>query len=243
MNITIAGRVFEWETISTPAGRRALLKDPENLALLNEIQRHPEKFGLGPEDVSLILSWSIGEMDGISYQKIYENFGPDEQGAMENSEVKLTTPSEATTKIDGKTAFKEIAAIAGSSAGRVALQRRANGQSLDAAAAALVARHDRLVDANDAQAAIEKPRTVGRPDFPRVGKYVPSAVMEISKLPKFEQVHKAREMINQIRHDPKHAYHHAGHPEHAQAVETMRLLYSSQYEEGGNIPAMQDDNE
>ena len=66
--------------------------------------------------------------------------------------------------------------------------------------------------------------------------YVPTAISDLAKLPPVEQANRAREMIAQMRNDPKSAYNDERHLGHAQAKHEMRLLYQAQsYGDGSAV--------
>jgi hypothetical protein len=56
------------------------------------------------------------------------------------------------SKIEAKTAYKELAQIAGSTEGKIALQKMRTGQELTPNEARIVKRHDELMTANEEQA-------------------------------------------------------------------------------------------
>ena len=154
--IRIGNRDDTWAELSRSDVRRQLL--PQVEALFPQVKRDPAAFGLTAADVPFIAAWTTGQYDGLSEVELYATLpAPAEAAEGDKNVATKLTPGNSAPAIDGKTAFKEIAAIAGSQEGRIALQRQRNGQSLDPAQRALVQRHDQLMAANDAQARLERP--------------------------------------------------------------------------------------
>jgi hypothetical protein len=229
--ITIGGQPYTWEQLSRPDVRRALLPMVE--AMIAQAKADPAAFGYTAADVQAAVRYTTGEFDNLSEDRMREIFP-----AQEEAEVTTTTnPMTSTPPINGATAFREVAKIAGSPEGRIALQRRANGQPLDAAQTALIQRHDAFLAANNAQALREHPPTGGT--MKATTKYIPTAIRELAKLPPVEQAHAVRERLAALRNDPR--WTDTNHREHAQANYEMELLYQGQYHEGGNEPVLSDE--
>jgi hypothetical protein len=224
--ITIGGQPYTWEQLSRPEVRRALLPMVE--AMIAQARADPAAYGYTAADVQAAVRYTTGEFDNASEDRMREIFPT--QGEPEIMPPTLTKPFAPAAPVDGRTAYQEVARIAGSPEGRIALQRRANGQPLDAAQTALIRRHDELEAANNAQALRERPPTGGK--MGRTDRYIPTAVRELAKLPPLEQAHAAREMAAALRKDER--WTNPNHPEHAQSVHEMKLLYDGQYMEGGN---------
>jgi hypothetical protein len=216
----IGGRVYTWAELSQPDVRRL----PEVQAAIAAVQRDPAAFGLTPADVPWIVQYSTGAYDGFSESQLYEatvEALPQAEAAKgENMATKLT-PGANAPAIDGKTAFQEIAKIAGSPEGRIALQRQRTGQSLDPGQRALVQRHDQLVAANNAQAHLERPPS-SAPAPMRV--YLGSDVLPWVKNPsETERRHLSSEYRAKVLGDPSHAYWNAQSTEHKAAVLGMKI--------------------
>ena len=71
-------------------------------------------------------------------------------------------------------------------------------------------------------------------------KFISSRVIELSKLPPLEQANRSRELIAQMRNDPKSDVNNEHDLGHQQAVAEMQMLYSGQYLESGG-PVLGDD--
>src|ERR1700730_6455743 len=229
--ITIGGRAYSWQELSQPEVRRQLLPMVE--AMIAQAKADPAAFGYTAADVQAAVRYTTGEFDNLSEDRMREIFPAQEEAEVTTT---LINPMTSTPPIDGATAFREVAKIVGSPEGRIALQRRANGQPLDAAQTALIQRHDAFLAANNAQALREHPPTGGM--MGRADKYIPTAVRELAKLPPLEQAHAAREMAAALRKDER--WTNPNHPEHAQSVHEMKLLYDAQYMEGGNEAVIKD---
>jgi hypothetical protein len=222
----IGGRVYTWAELSQPAVRRL----PEVQAICAAVQRDPAAFGLTAADVPSIVDYSIGKFDGFSESQLYEaTVGqqaealPQGEAAKGENMATTLTPGASAPAIDGKTAFKEIAAIAGSPEGRIALQRQRTGQSLDPAQRALVQRHDQLLAANDAQARLERPPSDAPPPM-RVW-LEPEVLAFVKNQSETERRHLGAEHIAKTqRADPKTSpYWNDSLPGHKAAVLGMRI--------------------
>jgi hypothetical protein len=231
--ITIGGQPYTWEQLSRPEVRRALLPMVE--AMIAQVKADPAAYGYTAADVQAAVRYTTGEFDNTSEDRMREIFPA--QGEPEIMPATLTKPFAPAAPVDGRTAYQEVARIAGSPEGRAALQRRANGQPLDAAQTALIRRHDEFLAANNAQALREHPPTGGM--MGRTDKYIPTAVRELAKLEPVQPAHRAREMAAALRKDER--WTNPNHPEHAQANYEMELLYQGQYREGGNEPVIDEE--
>jgi hypothetical protein len=218
--IRIGNRDYSWAELSRPDVRRQLL--PQVEALFPQIKRDPAAFGLTPADVPFVAAWTTGQYDGLSEAELYAALPAPAEAAEGDKNVASTlTPGANAPAIDGKTAFREIAAIAGSPEGRIALQRHANGQALDPAQKALIQRHDELLAANDAQARLERPPSDAPPPM-RL--YLGRDVLDFTKNPsKTERRHLAAEHIAKVKADNGHPYWDARSPEHKAAVLGMKV--------------------
>jgi hypothetical protein len=116
----------------------------------------------------------------------------------------LTSAMKPARTIDSRTAYKAIAEIAGSREGKIALQKRATGQTLSPGETRLLERHDALMAANEEQARKERPKLPGKystqPEF--ASRLVRGIVAERDG---FTRVNDARQAIAEIRANKDHA--------------------------------------
>jgi hypothetical protein len=130
--------------------------------------------------------------------------------------------------IDPKTAYKEIEQIAGSSEGKVALQKRATGQSLTPREAKLIGRHDALMAANEEQAHKERPPLPGK--YSTQPEFASRRIRELVANPDgFARINDAREYIAEIRATKGHAAFDEQAVNHKHAREELRQLYELAY--------------
>ena len=122
------------------------------------------------------------------------------------------------TIVDGKTAWRELAALMKQPELHIALQKRRTGQAItDARQVALLEHHDMLDSANRAQVAIERAQKVTRP--PRASIEAPPVA------PKFKDVDEARAERLRLQHDLSGPYHTPSHADYKQARETVKAAY------------------
>jgi hypothetical protein len=162
-----------------------------------------------------------------------------------NYEMPDTEITEMATKLTGTSTtppsapaepFREIAAIVGTPEGRVALQRRATGQPLDASQKAIVARHDELEAANNSIAYRERAVKSGT-HGPRP--YIPSDAMAWISNPHKEQRRQlAAEWKAKTLADPTNDYWHADRgARHRSAMLAMKAAYEAA--ETGEVHSVQ----
>jgi hypothetical protein len=149
----------------------------------------------------------------------------------------LTSTMKPGKAIDPKTAYKELAQIAGSREGSIALQKKRTGQTLTAGEARIVARHDALLAANAAQARAERPPLPG--SYKSEKTYVSTRIQEIAKLPPFEQANAARGYRAELRRHP--AFLDERHAEHKQILEEVHRTYGAEFYKD-NTPVLPDEN-
>jgi hypothetical protein len=239
--IEIGGQQYTWAQLSQPEIRRQLLPQVEKL--ISEFKRDPARLaarGFTEADRKAAIAWTTGQYDNYSEGQLHTALGPLMMAEAQALDA-ATGDNMATNapEIDGKTAFREVVKIASSQEGKIALRRRANGQSLDAAQAALIRRHDDLEAANNAQARSER-RVIGGVSKATTT-YVPSAIRELAKLPPVEQAHRSRELIAGIRNNKDHPFNLPAHLGHKQAVAEMRMLYDGQYMADTGEPVITDE--
>jgi hypothetical protein len=137
--------------------------------------------------------------------------------------------AEETTEVaDTLLPHQEIAQILGTPEGRIALQRSRAGQPLDARQAAIVARHNELEAANNAQAYREQASESGtfkttRPHM------IPAELHAIERITDVrERVHAIRQQRAAWRDDKASPYNDVSHPEHKNYVGAMSRLYQEE---------------
>jgi hypothetical protein len=200
-SIKIGGRFYTWRQLSDPAIRREIL--PQVEALIAQVKRDPAAFGYTAEDVKAAVAWTTGQYDGMEEHEMAKLTGAFQPGA-------AAAP------------YQQLAELMSKPEMRVALQRSRTGQPLDATQQKLVARHDELMLLNSQQARSERPYSGGK--LGPTTKYIPSAIRDLAKLPDVERANRSREMIAALRKDERWA--RESHPEHAQALYEMELLYN-----------------
>ena len=141
--------------------------------------------------------------------------------------TKLTGASTPAAPAAPAEPFREIAQIVSTPEGRIALQRKTTGQPLDARQAAIVARHDELLAANNAQARKEQASAGGWMKV-RPPRSVGSDVQAWLNNPHIEQRRQlAREFIAKVQNDPAHDYRH---PERGTLCDNAKLGMKIAYE-------------
>jgi len=141
----------------------------------------------------------------------------------------LTAPFKpGTGAIDSRTAYQEIAKIAASPEGKIALQKHRTGQGLTPSEAAIIKRHDALLAANSEQAFRERPKLPGtystKPEF--ASKLVRELVAERDG---FTRINDARQAIAELRARGDHPAFNEQSPNHKQGVEELHQLYQIAY--------------
>jgi hypothetical protein len=140
----------------------------------------------------------------------------------------LTSPMRPSKAIDGKTAYKELAEIAGSREGSIALQKKRTGQTLTDGEARIVARHDALMAANNQQARAEAPKLPDK--YSTQPEFASRLVRDIAANPYgFQRVNDARQAISEIRADKNHAAWNERDPGYKNARAEVRMLYDLAY--------------
>lgn len=223
-SIEIGGRIYRWSELNQPAVRRQLLPQVEKM--IAEFKRDPARLtalGFTEADRQAAIAWTTGQFDGFSEEELYAALPAPAEVAEGEKDVAttLTKPLTPAAPVDGRTAFRELGELMTKPEMRIALQRSRTGQPLDGAQAALVARHDELLAANNAQARLERPPSSAPPPM---GVYLGKDVLEFSKNPsQTERRHLAAEHIAKVKADNAHPYWNAGSPEHKAAVLGMKV--------------------
>ena len=175
----------------------------------------------------------------ITSGQVEVGIGADGRLSVRADEVASTTPTNTTgtsltstmrpsKAIDQKTAYKELAQIAGSPEGKIALQKRATGQSLIASETKLLGRHDALMAANSEQARAEAPKLPGK--YNTQPEFASRLVREIVANPDgFQRINDARQAISEIRANKGHAAWNEHDPGYKNARAEMRMLYDLAY--------------
>ncbi len=193
--------------------KQAALSDPQSAYYNARDPNHPQVV----EEVALANKFLGGE---LSAQDEHEIVGEWNEALQETTDVNIMD------------ANQELAAIAGSSEGRIARQRAQTGQPLSPQQRAIENRRIELEAQVAAQARAERPAVGGM--LRGTDKFIPQEVFAISKLPPREQVNVARELRAKWRNDPKSAYSDPAHPDHAAHVEAMQLLYKAETMDDGS---------
>ena len=231
INFNLAdGRKFNWDLdILKTARGRATVREvlPQLIEAARADPNHPYNDTRNPGHAA-----AVAEM-----QLAYRWLGNEMTNQEESQVAKgLLDAFNTQAPIDDKQAFQELAELMDKPEMRIALQRQRTGQSLDPAQAKLVAQHDELLAANNAQARLERPPTGGR--LRGTDNYNAGYILELSKLPPVEQANRARELAAAMRNDPAHPFNDGTHPMHAQAVREMSQLYDAQYFADGGDPVL-----
>ena len=140
----------------------------------------------------------------------------------------LTSPMKPGAAIDQQTAYKELAQIAGSPEGKIALQKRATGQSLTPREAKLIGRNDALMEANEEQARAERPPLPGK--YSTQPEFASRRIRDLVANPDgFARVNDAREAIAEIRATKNHPAFDERHVNYKHAREELTQLYQLAY--------------
>jgi hypothetical protein len=223
--ISIGGKSYTWAELAKPEVRRAILPPVE--AMIAAYKRNPEPWqaeGWSELDVKTAIRWTTGAFDGLpeetmraytdevvtAYNEKIVEFGGEPIVA-----TALTDTQQPA--VDGKSAYKELAALMKQPEVIVALQKRRTGQALDARQVAILDHHDALDTANRGQAMIEKAAKVTRP--PRASIDAPTVT------PKFKDVDEARAKRLELQHDLGSDYHNPASVGYKQARETVKAAY------------------
>jgi hypothetical protein len=139
---------------------------------------------------------------------------------------------EETTEVATLQPFQELAEMMRDPEVRIAKQRRDAGAPLDARQKEIMARHDQLETANNAQARREQAGAGGtfkttRPHM------IPAELHAIERIadPR-ERVHAIRQQRAAWRDDKASPYNDVSHPEHKNYVEAMSRLYQAEADLG-----------
>ena len=224
-SIQIGDRNYTWAELAKPEVRRAVL--PQAEAMIAAYKRNPEPWqaeGWSELDVKAATRWTTGAFDGLP-EEAMRAYTDEVVTAYNEKIVELGgEPIVATAltdtqqpAIDGKAAYKELAALVKQPEIIVALQKCRTGQALDARQVAMLEHHDALDSANRGQAMIEKAAKVTKP--PRASIEAPIVT------PKFKDVDEARAKRLDLQHDMGGDYHNPASAGYKQARETVKAAY------------------
>ena len=175
-------------------------------------RRHPDH-AQAVSEMQIAYRWLGGELTESDEKEIVTEW---HEAIQETSEVANTLP------------HQEIAQIVSSPEGRIALQRARVGQPLDERQAAIVARHNELEAANNAQARKEQAGSGGWMSTKRPHA-IPAELHAIERITDLrEKVHAIRQQKAAWRDDKASPYNVASHPEHKNYVEAMSRLYRAE---------------